>query len=187
MKKLLLYFLLSAIIFSLPTSMVGQKIYYQPPSGGSGSGITQAQGDSLYWRLNGNTNISVNNFLGTTDAKNLVFKTNNVMRATILSTGFVGINTSSPGYRLDVDASAGGNPLRLRGLQSGSLTTDYVLTSLNGVVRFVLASDFVYASIAADNQLQALGLGVTSGKYFYATVTNTMGMTPGTVIKQNVY
>ncbi|MFM2268710.1 MAG: hypothetical protein RL757_2151 [Bacteroidota bacterium] len=50
--------------------------------------------------------------------------------------GNLGINTTTPQYKLDIDANTGasGNPLRLLGLNAGA-TTDSVLTSNAGVVR----------------------------------------------------
>lgn len=60
------------------------------------------------WKLLGNsgTNPSTN-FLGTTDAQRLVFRTNNTERATILSNGNFGIGTSSPLLPLTVANNSG--------------------------------------------------------------------------------
>ena len=56
------------------------------------------------WELTGNagTNIATN-FLGTTDNNSLAFRTNNIERMRILNTGNVGIGTTTPGYRLDLN------------------------------------------------------------------------------------
>ncbi|MCX7696161.1 MAG: hypothetical protein N2Z72_00530 [Bacteroidales bacterium] len=55
------------------------------------------------WLIRGNAATDpVNNFIGTTDNQPLVFRTNNVERMRILSTGNVGIGTSNPTQRLDV-------------------------------------------------------------------------------------
>jgi len=69
-----------------------------------GSSIT-----SNAWSLTGNagTNPS-SNFLGTTDSKRLVFRTNNIERATIDSLGRVGIGTSTPTDLLTVVKSETG-------------------------------------------------------------------------------
>lgn len=55
------------------------------------------------WSLTGNANTSVGiNFLGTTDAQPLLFKTNGSERMRILSDGNVGIGETSPGTALEV-------------------------------------------------------------------------------------
>jgi|GEM_PF-1165676 len=63
-----------------------------------GSGwVKITSGSTNAWELGGNANTnSANDFLGTTDANDLVFKTNNNERIRILSTGEVGIGISTP-------------------------------------------------------------------------------------------
>lgn len=55
------------------------------------------------WSLTGNagTNLGTN-FVGTTDNKAVVFKTDNKERMRIKTNGFVGIGTNTPQYKLDV-------------------------------------------------------------------------------------
>ncbi|CAN5388224.1 hypothetical protein BH10BAC2_BH10BAC2_44430 [soil metagenome] len=56
------------------------------------------------WRTTGNAGTnSANNFIGTTDATDLVFRTNNIARMRILSGGNVGIGTASPGAKLHLE------------------------------------------------------------------------------------
>jgi hypothetical protein len=56
------------------------------------------------WRLDGNPNTDSNvNFLGTTDSKALVVKTNNQEAMRISSSGMVGIGTATPARRLHVN------------------------------------------------------------------------------------
>lgn len=64
-------------------------------SNGSGILTWQSPNSSTAWALTGNasTNPSLN-FLGTTDARDLVLRTNNTERIRILAAGRVGINTS---------------------------------------------------------------------------------------------
>ena len=50
---------------------------------------------------NGGTNATTN-FLGTTDAQDLVFRTNNSEKMRVLSNGNVGIGTTAPAYRLQI-------------------------------------------------------------------------------------
>ena len=55
------------------------------------------------WLLNGNAGINQkNNFLGTTDAKPLVFRTGNVERMRINKNGSIGIGITNPGARFNV-------------------------------------------------------------------------------------
>lgn len=57
---------------------------------------------TLNWEIIGNSNISALNFLGTTNANDVIFKTNNVERARILSSGNIGIRNSIPTEALDI-------------------------------------------------------------------------------------
>jgi hypothetical protein len=57
---------------------------WQPVTGGSG------------WNLNGNAGTSATDFIGTTDAQDVRFRTNNVERMVITQTGNVGIGTTNP-------------------------------------------------------------------------------------------
>ena len=93
------------------------------------------------WSILGNSNTTpTTNFLGTTNAQDLVFKTNNTEQMRILAGGNVGIGTSIPLYKLDVNALSGstGNPLRLQGLNAGSSSgagKDSILSVNAGVVK----------------------------------------------------
>lgn len=51
---------------------------------------------ALSWEINGNSNITPAQFMGTTNANDVIFKTNNTERARILANGFVGIGTNAP-------------------------------------------------------------------------------------------
>ena len=52
--------------------------------------------NSTDWAVNGNANITATNFLGTTNAQDLVFKTNNTEYMRLKSNGFLGIGTNNP-------------------------------------------------------------------------------------------
>ena len=56
------------------------------------------------WGLTGNAGTNpATQFIGTTDAQPLAFKTNNVERMRVLTNGNVGIGTNTPSAKLDVD------------------------------------------------------------------------------------
>lgn len=57
------------------------------------------------WNLTGNTGTSTSHFIGTTDAKDLRFRTSNIQRMVINSSGFIGIGSpvaAWPAFRFDV-------------------------------------------------------------------------------------
>ncbi|WP_276379370.1 hypothetical protein [Flavobacterium sp. H4147] len=112
------------------------------------------------WTLKGNTGTSAANFIGTTDAQNLIFKTNSVERMRMLSTGFIGIGTTTPTTALEVTASA--NPLKLNGLQTGATSDQLLTVNASGVVRQQTVS-----SIVAAGTTHTLGL---SGSTLTSTV-----------------
>lgn len=94
-------------------------LVYQTDAGGLGEGFyynisttTTPNWIKLFssttgWALLGNAGTSGGtNFLGTTDAQDLVFKTNNTEWMRILSGGNIGIGTASPGSKLVIDNGA---------------------------------------------------------------------------------
>lgn len=74
-------------------------------SNGNTVDLSSLAGD---WKLLGNAGTNpTTNFLGTTDAQDLVFRTNNVERIrTLASNGNVGINTPTPQFRFQVNGDA---------------------------------------------------------------------------------
>ncbi|MEO8710678.1 MAG: hypothetical protein ABI405_01075 [Parafilimonas sp.] len=98
----------------------------------------------------------------------LDFYTNFTNRMVITNAGLVGIGTTNPGYKLSVLASS--NPLYLSGVQAtGSVSTDSVLTILNGVVKKA-----PYSSFSSGGS----GWGLT-GNSGTSTGTNFLGTTDG--------
>src|SRR5215471_6324993 len=65
---------------------------------------------SQNWSLTGNSGLTSSNFLGTTDARDLIFKTNNVERGRLFSAGFWRFGSTVSYARIDT----GGN-LSFRG------------------------------------------------------------------------
>lgn len=89
----------SLLIYNTTTN---QYNYY---NGASWSIISPA---SDLWSLKGNTGINpVNDFIGTSDAQDLVFRTNNLERMRITSAGLVGIGLSAPtgGSKFEVEST----------------------------------------------------------------------------------
>src|SRR5689334_814711 len=60
------------------------------------------------WLINGNSNITTSNFVGTTNNQPLIIKTNKVERLRILSTGNIGIGTKTPDNTLHVFKGSAG-------------------------------------------------------------------------------
>lgn len=93
---------------SFPNNVI-QGYYYW-----SGSlWIMLFDGSQGAWTLTGNGNTNpTNHFIGTTNAVDLVIKTNNTEKIRILSGGNVGINTTNPSFKLDIftpDPTSTGN------------------------------------------------------------------------------
>jgi hypothetical protein len=86
------------------------------------------------WNSTGNAGTNpTTNFIGTTDAKDLVFKTNNSERMQLTSAGNVGIGTNSPSRALDVVGTL--NPLRLKSTSDGCYIELYTTGYTNSVSR----------------------------------------------------
>ena len=92
------------------------------------------------------------------------------------STGNIGINTTTPQYKLDIDAQTGssGNPLRLLGLNAGA-TSDSIISSNSGVLRRLSINQIL------GNAWNITGnAGTTAGTNFIGTTDNQ-----GLVVKTN--
>ena len=127
--------------------------------------ISQIVGSGA-WATTGNSSMtSGTNFLGHTDAVDLVFKTNNTEKLRILSSGNVGIGTTTPVNLLDIDgkavigASYGGtntaptNGLLIQGNVGIGTTTANVGVDVNGS----FSPRPTTISLTADDQVITVG------------------------------
>jgi hypothetical protein len=122
------------------------------------------------WSLTGNAGTNPpTNFLGTTDAQRLVFKTDSIERMTILSTGNVGIGISTPARSLQIYSTTAANQAAITGTDpalyfwSGPTGSGYS----NGTVAFATATNaFVGGSAAGDF---ILGNNDTAHSIIFAT------------------
>ena len=115
------------------------------------------------WGLTGNNGLTAGtNFIGTTNAVDLVAKTNNVERLRITSAGNVGIGVTNPSNALHVVSTA--NPLLLSGVQLGAIT-DSVLTinRTTGVVRYLSPARFTGSTPGSGSPASGWSLTGNSG------------------------
>ncbi len=122
--------LTGTVVYNTNSSTTGGSgigVYYW--DGSKWNYLTNTNTSLNYWSLTGNSGLSAaTNFIGTTDAVDLVVKTNNATRMRIKSnTGYVGINTASPSERLHVVGNFYLNGAFMPGGDAG--TSGYVLTS----------------------------------------------------------
>ncbi len=93
---------------------------------------------SQSWSLTGNTGTNpASQFLGTTDANALKFRTNNTVRMTLNGTGKVGIGTSSPSALLHVQKSTLTDVLIKSTAAGTQLTLDRAANGFEAVVRYM--------------------------------------------------
>jgi hypothetical protein len=84
----------------------GEGYYYNGGTPSSPNWVKLYASNGKPWETTGNAGTSASsNFLGTTDAVDLVLRTNNAEKMRIMSGGNVGIGTANPGNRLSVQTS----------------------------------------------------------------------------------
>jgi parallel beta-helix repeat protein len=106
------------------------------------------------WLTTGNSNIEEDNFLGTINDADLIFKTHDEERVRITSDGLVGVGTDAPTTDLDINGQ-----IRLRG---GSPGVNKVLTSdVNGVGSWQNISVIVNDEWVSVTDYGAIGNGIT--------------------------
>ncbi len=111
-----------------------------------------AGGNQTFWRTVGNagTNPSTN-FIGTTDAQPLVFKTSGTETGRFLTGGNFAIGNTTGSNRLHVTAAS--NPVRFEGIQGGATADSLVTADATGVLRQRTVASVVGGAITADNGL----------------------------------
>jgi hypothetical protein len=125
----------------------GYPVGNTPPAGNNilqynGTSWVPTDPNSLFWKLVGNNSTTPstspygttvnNNFIGTTDANDFVFATNNLERMRISAGGYVGIGTVSPGYPFEVDVTGAQFAVVPWGPGSGVVANTVVTTLLTG-------------------------------------------------------
>jgi len=120
------------------------------------------------WLTMGNAGTNpANNFLGTTDNNDLVFKTNNTQRMRIKSNGQVVINNTTP-FAGDVFSSyAAGTDAAINGYSSGSGKAVYGQNTGNG---------FSIVGLITNTNPAVYGQGPNIGTEGYATANNGTGL-----------
>lgn len=111
------------------------------------------------WSLGGNSGIdSAANFIGTLDGQPFTIKTDNAARMVVSSTGNVGIGTTTPSAKLNVDGS-----VKFENLGASTTDLDVLVLNADGSVykRTMSASAFTNA-ISAINGIQKQTLSITA-------------------------
>ncbi|MBP6732686.1 MAG: tail fiber domain-containing protein, partial [Chitinophagales bacterium] len=137
------------------------------PTGNTGAtgvtGATGADGALNAWGLTGNTGTTAGtNFIGTTNAQDLVFKTNNTERMRVTSAGNVGLGTNNPTQAM----------LVVNGSQNNTLAYGYLNSS--GGTGTIGSSSNAY-SIYASARIAATEFNAYSDK----RIKNILGISGG--------
>jgi len=123
------------------------------------------------WALLGNAGTNpATNFLGTTDAQDLVIRTNNTEKMRIESGGDVGIGVANPVYKLDVQDAAGPNIGLTDGTAFLIFSTDRMRFNRNDNYR--IGSGAGYSGLTSFGDIMILeglthdvGIGTTTPPY----------------------
>lgn len=183
----------SLLVYNTNASMTngaGVGYYYNAGTSATPNWQKILSGNTIgEWKLLGNAGTNATtNFLGTTDAIDLVFRTNNTEKVRIMSGGNVGIGTSTPGDKLDVLSTGGKNILLGGGATTGSElkftnsgTAHFsVYNSGNSNLTFANTSS-LYQTNTAGTALMSLtstgnlGIGTTAPAYRLDLANSTIG------------
>jgi hypothetical protein len=128
-------------------------------SNGSWKKLASMADATANWSMTGNTGTdSASNFIGTLDGQPLTIKTDNAARMIISSDGNVGIGTTTPSAKLNVDGTVKFDNL-------GASTTDVevlVLAADGSVLKRTMSSSAFTNAISAINGLQKQTLSITA-------------------------
>ncbi len=111
------------------------------------------------WSLSGNSGTdSAGNYIGTRDGRPFTIKTNNLPRMIVSSQGNIGIGTTTPTAKLNVDGT-----VRLQNLASGSTEVDVLVLAADGsVYKRTMSSAAFTNTIRAINGIQRQTLSITA-------------------------
>ena len=128
-------------------------------SNGTWKKIADLSEASSNWSLTGNTGTdSAANFIGTLDGKPLTLKTNGTSRLIVSSDGNIGIGTTTPTAKLNVDGS-----VKLENLAAGTNELDVlVLASDGSVYKRSMSSTAFENAIKAINGIQRQTISITA-------------------------
>jgi len=160
----------SLLVYNTNASIIGgcgEGYYYWDNASGKWRCLLystgSSSGSSLAWLTTGNAGTSpATNFLGTTDNKDLVIKTNNTEIARFTAGWRVGIGTTTPNGKLDVRTATVGNGIYVENTTNAG----------NGVYAFVNATGITYGiwgkvNSSSDNSKGVYGVNQsTSGVVF---------------------
>jgi hypothetical protein len=108
----------------MPNNLPGTSGYVLA-STGAGTAPVWTQPSNLYWCILGNSGTSAStNYLGTSDAQPLVVRTNATERMRVLSSGQVGVNTTTPTHQLQSVYSGSTNEVAAVMGQTTAATTN---------------------------------------------------------------
>jgi hypothetical protein len=104
-----------------------------------GGGLTVNEAGGIFWKLTGNAGTdSATNFIGTTDSKPLVIKTNSQPRMIVGSNGNVGIGTGTPTIKLEINNGTVNGAIKIVDGTQGE--GKYLVSDANGVGTWVYTS-----------------------------------------------